>query len=627
MVDMLFSHDKPRQYQDQFVKDVWRAVNKGRHLLAHAPTGIGKTAASLGPALTWALENDGTVFFLTPKISQHKIAVDELLRIHKKSERKFRAVDIIGRRYTCVDHALDALESDEFYEVCTRRRKAEACPFFANARGFSPGQRKQAKLHMDKFMEKYGIVMPSYELVQKCRSFVYGGERKPLCAYEIMTQIAQNSDVIIADYFHLLAPSIREGFLIKTKKDLSNSVIIIDEAHNVPDRVRSQLSVSVTHLLVKKAEKEMRLLHARDLFPIIRRFEKDLTEILSKKLVSEAEIVIDKSDVSVPTDDDIEQIHDVGVSYLETTNRNKSASIRLAKFLDLWKEDISSYIRIAKRWRNGGITVSYKNLDPGMATKDLVDTAHSVIMMSGTLVPMEMYRDLLGFDKSRTDMNVYKSPFPKHNKENIVYTGVTTRYSKRGDDEFRRIGTVISKVLLEIPGNVAVFFPSYGVLEGVRHHIKTDRHTLVQSHGSGPSETGNLVQRFREMSDKGGLLLAVSGGSLSEGIDYPGRDLMGVIIVGVPLSEYNVETKALIDYYEYKFGAGMTYGYIFPAMTKAVQAAGRLIRNEDDKGVVVFLDERYAWANYKRCFLPDVDLIYSTEPWKDVKRFFSSITY
>ncbi len=620
---ILFSHSRPRKYQEEFLMDVWEAVSSGKHLLAHAPTGIGKTAAVLGPSLTWALENDGTVFFLTPKISQHQIAVNELERIAKRHKVRFRAADIIGRRYACVDPSLEGMDVDEFYEVCNKRRKNESCPYYAWARGFTPSQRKTAKLHLEKLLANYGMVTPAHKLIDMCKAFTYEGERRPLCAYEIMTQIARDSQVIIADYFHLLSPGIRESFLIKTKKTLRDSVIIIDEAHNVPERVRNHLSVSITHLLVKKAEKEVKLLGAKHLEKHLRKLAKAMEEILAKKLANQKETLVSSSDLPSWDEDLIGEFHDLGLVYLETTNRNKSACLKLAKFFSLWSEELPSYIRIAKKWKTGtGITISYKNLDPSLATQDIMDSAHSVIAMSGTLVPLEMYRDLLGFDPERTVAKIYRSPFPKKNRLNIVYTGVTTRYSKRNEEEFRRIGEKISEILEAIPGNVAVFFPSYDVLHGIRPYIATTRQVLVQRESSKPEETNELLSLFKRMKEEGALLLAVAGGSLAEGVDYPGRELVGVIVVGIPLNEYDLETKALIDYYEYKFGAGWTYGYLYPAMARAIQAAGRLIRNEDDVGVVVFMDERYKWKNYKRCFPPDLDLIFTENPAYAVREFF-----
>ena len=135
-------------------------------------------------------------------------------------------------------------------------------------------------------------------------------------------------------------------------------------------------------------------------------------------------------------------------------------------------------------------------------------------------------------------------------------------------------------------------------------------------------DLAQLVQRFRNAGNAfGSVMLAVSGGSISEGIDLPGNQLLCALVVGIPLQEMDLELKCLIDYYNDKFGAGWKYGYIFPAMNKAIQASGRVIRNESDEGITVFLDKRYEWENYKKCFPKDFSSITTNEPEKYVKLF------
>ena len=135
-------------------------------------------------------------------------------------------------------------------------------------------------------------------------------------------------------------------------------------------------------------------------------------------------------------------------------------------------------------------------------------------------------------------------------------------------------------------------------------------------------ERDEVIEKFKSYKDKGGVLLGVSGGSFSEGIDLIGDYLKGVIIVGLPLARPDVETKELIKYYDEKFSKGWDYGYILPGMTKAIQASGRCIRSETDKGVIIFLDERYVWDMYNKCFPRDWDIKVSKLPVERIKRFF-----
>jgi len=210
MPSVYFSHEKPRKHQDEMLRDVTQAIHEGKHLIAHAPTGIGKTAAALGPALTYSLRENKTVFFLTPKISQHQIAVQELRTLAKKYNLDFLAVDMVGRRYSCVDPVLGDADFDDFYEICKKRRKEERCPFYANARGFDSQQKARAKIHMERILSLYETIVEHDVLFDMCASFVSKGTPTPLCTYEVAMQIAKKSSVIICDYFHLLSPSIRD---------------------------------------------------------------------------------------------------------------------------------------------------------------------------------------------------------------------------------------------------------------------------------------------------------------------------------------------------------------------------------------------------------------------------------
>ncbi|HID08630.1 TPA: hypothetical protein EYP13_00205 [Candidatus Micrarchaeota archaeon] len=136
-----------------------------------------------------------------------------------------------------------------------------------------------------------------------------------------------------------------------------------------------------------------------------------------------------------------------------------------------------------------------------------------------------------------------------------------------------------------------------------------------------PEEVASLLSAFKSNSGFGAVLFAVAGGSLSEGVDYPGSELLAAVVVGIPLAEMNLETRALIDYFDGKMGKGWTYGYIYPAIAKAVQAAGRVIRSESDRGVIVLLDERYAWKNYFRVLPRDWDPVITEDPLPYIERF------
>jgi len=265
--------------------------------------------------------------------------------------------------------------------------------------------------------------------------------------------------------------------------------------------------------------------------------------------------------------------------------------------------------------------------------------------MSGTLVPLEMYADVLGanskinntgintpnkinnihneFVPSRIVLKEYKSPFPKENRINLFVDKTTTKFTQRNESQFGEIAQVIDSVISQVPGNTIVFFPSFELMENISRTIKTRRQILKQEREMTQEEKTKLVHNFKKLgSGFGGVLLAVSGGSIAEGLDFPGEHLSCAIIAGIPFAKMNAYSNALIEYYEKKFHKGWDYGYNAPAINKALQAAGRVIRTETDRGVCVFLDQRFSEEKYKKFFPRDFEAKKTLEPEKEVKGFF-----
>lgn len=226
--------------------------------------------------------------------------------------------------------------------------------------------------------------------------------------------------------------------------------------------------------------------------------------------------------------------------------------------------------------------------------------------MSGTLLPLNMYKEILGLPK-KTETLELVSPFKKENKLNLIIPKTSTKYTERNDKNFKEIATIISKITNSITGNSAIFFPSYKLRDDVYMHLNSlsKKTAFLEVPNMSTTEKSDFLNNFKKYSQIGAILLGVSGGSFSEGIDLPGDLLKCVIVVGLPLPKPDLETKTIISYYNNLFGKGWDYGYVFPAFNKTLQSAGRCIRSETDKGVIVFLDERYAWPNYYNCFPKD----------------------
>jgi len=238
-----------------------------------------------------------------------------------------------------------------------------------------------------------------------------------------------------------------------------------------------------------------------------------------------------------------------------------------------------------------------------------------------------MYADLLGIERARRMIRTYRSPFPKTNRLLLVHPELTTLYAKRSSQMHDRIARQIAAIAAAVPGNVALFFPSYELLEEAHSRflaLRVGKRILVERPEWTKAQRDGSIEALRVARREGGaVLFAVQGGSLSEGIDYEGNVLAAVVVVGLPLSPPNVEVEALKDYYCRKFGfeKGYDYAYVFPAVNKVLQAAGRPIRSERDRAAIILLEGRLLEPRYARCLPPDFDPRPSKEPAPEVRAF------
>jgi len=232
-----------------------------------------------------------------------------------------------------------------------------------------------------------------------------------------------------------------------------------------------------------------------------------------------------------------------------------------------------------------------------------------------------MFKALIGVN---ADELTLPSPFPQKNQLNLIIPKTSTKFSGRSKEQYAEIGRLTADMVNMIPGNVAIFFPSYYLLEQVYDAFfpLCEKTCFVEKPFMRKDEKEDFLDRFKTYKDSGAVLLGVITGSFGEGIDLPGDLLKGVIVVGLPLQKPSLETKALIEYYDKKFGKGWEYGYVFPAFNKTLQSAGRCIRSETDKGVIIFLDERYAWPAYYKLFPKDKNVRVTVLYEKLIKDFF-----
>jgi DNA excision repair protein ERCC-2 len=599
----LFPHKRVRKGQLRFLDDVHSAVSEGGLLVAHAPTGIGKTASALVPAIQHALDEGRLVMFLTPKQSQHRIAIETLRSMNARSGEGIRVVDVIAKQAMCprVD---SGMHHAAFHEFCRNQVRMGKCGLY----------RRPNKAVVKAIQSK---IMHVHELRRMAK-------RAGVCPHRAALDAATGANVMVCDYNYVFVPELAEAIVNRMERGWEDIVLVVDEAHNLPDRAREAASGTLTQYLLERAAEELKggSGHLRKVILDLNVRLDDLSTRMPKgeemviepgPLVEAVEAALASSLEPMGYDDLVEHLKETGRDLSSEEELAGSAVTEVAAFLEGFPQGTETVLRTLSV--DGGPRLNYRLLDPSVITRERFDSVHAAVLMSGTLWPVRMYADLLGLDASRVRHGEYRSPFPPGNRLVLVTPGLTTKYTARGPEMYARIAGAVSDVVRSTPGNVAVFAPSYallgsirGPLEGGGRKAMGGKELLMEERGMGKRDREALTDKLEDLkTGRGGVLMGVQGGSLSEGVDYIGNLLSAVVVVGLPLAPPSKEVDALVTYFDGKFGKGRgeEYGYVNPAMNRVVQAAGRLIRTEKDRGVVVLMDERFLHRRYLGTFPPD----------------------
>ena len=593
---MLFPHEAIRDSQKELMELVAKSLQTHSHVVAHAPTGLGKTAAVLAPAIKTAMDEDLTVFFLTSRHTQHNIVLETARAIKEKHNVKFPCTSLIGKKHMC---GQEGAPSIEFHDYCKHLRDHGECHFYENY------MKGDVRIEL---LKQQLDGKPANEIVNEAAN-------AGLCPYEISMSATQHARVIVADYYYLFSDTIRDAFLSKSKKELDKSIIIVDEAHNLPQRLRSVYSAQLSTKMLMYAMKEAKKFELSRPVATLSYVQDALMAVTSQeeKQVDRATF---ERELAMPLGEAATMLSAAAEVVREEQQRSSISGV--ARFLDAWQERDEGFTRISKQ-EEAGALLRLVCLDPGLMAKDVFDQCYASILMSGTLNPPDMFKDILGL-KAKTAS--YPSPFPEENRKVLLVPLTTTKYSKRSQDMYASIADHCASIIHGIPGPTAVFFPSYAIRNSVLGYFSklSARPVLIEQSGMSTNEKQGMIDQLAGSKD--GVLFGVSAGSFGEGVDMPGV-LKGVIIAGLPLTRPDLETEALINLYQQKFSKGWEYGYTLPAMSKVTQNAGRCIRSESDKGVIVLLEERFGWPTYKKSLPKDWKVEITTDYEPAIKEFFA----
>jgi DNA excision repair protein ERCC-2 len=427
--------------------------------------------------------------------------------------------------------------------------------------------------------------------------------------------------LVATTYFQVFDSDINPLFLNAFGKPLSRAILVLDEVHNLP---RIAVEIASTKLSLHTIQQAI-LESKRYGLDSIRRFGVGLEQVVEESLrgLSETEQRLDSFSFN-------ERVTKAGRirNLIEFAGEMANVGERLANQLLVEGKPPISYIHIMGRFFSKwcvsqnrpdvafflarykenpmAIYIELVALDPRLATRPVLNGCRSSIHLSGTLQPIKAHIDLVGLPKESRALKL-PSPFSRDQVLCLISLGVTTAMKHRNPSMFRKISERIAEVSRATPYNVGVFVPSYSVLQALLANglePLINRELFYERPGLSSSKNDKLVKEFKSKADEGALLLGVLGGRNSEGEDYPGREMETVVVVGVPYARPGPREKVRIQYFEEQFPRkGRDYGYVLPALRCASQAAGRSVRRLDERGAIVFLDDRYT-TSYCNRFLP-----------------------
>lgn len=635
------AHIEPRPGQIDMIRECRESLKKNGHHLAAAPTGIGKTAAAIAAALEVALESAEKphILFLTGRQSQHKIVIDTVRKINSMIEgvkRPIKVVDIIGRESMC-----------EVVDVQSGRCLCE--------QGSSESARGRLKDDVRKFILEYPRHVE--EIVDKSKTW-------GVCAWQTCRSAVKDSDILVCDYNHVFAEQVRENSLPSMGVSLKNCIIIVDEAHNLPDRIRMSMERVITPIIIRNAAMELEeymgtlensamknssastmqsLEEVQWAFEVIKLLRVKLGDYF-RSLHSQ---VSDEEELIVSANKFTEKIHEacdefeglVGQMKLDRATeiqplfQKSQRLLRLSEILakvviDTESEEEESepdshrisYIFesiekfgntsafcmvFSPKGKEGKITTHL--LDPGVLSGEIFAMCSGSILMSGTLYPPQMYADILSLPKRLTTKTSYKSPFAGERRPVLIAKDVTTRYNERSEVMWNRMRSHIQALIDGSEGHIAVFCPSYRLMDEIIGDVYFKGvKKRVESRDWSKDDIDKIVAELKTERSSGNriLLCGVFGARLSEGIDYNDGVLGSVVCIGIPNPPPSVLSNSLKQYVADKFGKENSWRYTVtqPAINSILQAMGRPIRSVEDRALILLLDKRNGDRTYTNCY-------------------------
>lgn len=563
-----------REGQRDLVASVYRTILRKKKLFIQAPTGVGKTMATVFPAVRAVGEGLGEkIFYLTAKTIMRTVA-EQAFSLLKEKGLLYKTITLTAKEKICFCEEAEC--------------NPNACPY--------------AKGHFDRVNDAvFDLITHSGDWSREVLE--EQAKKHMVCPFEMSLDVSNWADAVICDYNYAFDPQAHlKRFFSESGK--GEYLFLIDEAHNLVERGREMYSASLYKedlLEVRKMVKAEDPKLAKGLSECNQQFLELKRECEHYQILkSVSHIALKLMNVLSKLEDYLEECKDA-----EKKKRVLDFYFAVRSFLNIHDIMDENYVIFSEMMEDGRFQIKLFCVNPAVNLQNYLEQGNSTIFFSATLLPVHYYKKLLSVEKD--DYAVYAhSSFPQENKFLFIGTDVSTRYTRRGESTYQRFARYIAVMAEQKKGNYMAFFPSYRFLEEVHtcflECVDHEVDSICQVSYMDEEQREEFLEEFEQEREKSLVAFCVMGGIFSEGIDLTDDKLIGAVIAGTGLPQVCTEREILKQYFNAADMDGFDYAYLYPGMNKVLQSAGRVIRTESDRGVILLLDDRFRAMRYREVF-------------------------
>ena len=563
-----------RKGQKELAAGVYRTIQRKKNLFIQAPTGVGKTITTVFPAVKAVGEGLGDrIFYLTAKTVTGTVAWETFDQLRRQGYQA-KLIQITAKEKMCLCAEMEC--------------NPVHCPY--------------AKGHYDRVNDAvFGLLQKEdfftrEVLLEQAREY-------QVCPFEMSLDVASWVDDIICDYNYVFDPNVylKRFFAEGIRGDY---IFLIDEAHNLVERSREMYSATLRKedlLAVRKIMKRYQPKLDKDFNKCNRILLDYKRECENYKVYQDiGSFIFTLMNLASGLDEFLQRS-------TEFPERKEVSELYFAvrNFLNMYERVDEHYVIYGEHTSEGGFLLKLYCVDPSLNLQECIDKGNAAIFFSATFLPIRYYKSLLS--TKQDNYAVYaETAFTEDQSLLLLGRDVSSRYTRRNQDEYRRIAEYIRKTGQAQKGNYMIFFPSYKMMQEVYEVFEGincgEMETCMQVSGMKEEEREAFLGQFVAEHERSFLAFCVMGGIFGEGIDLKNEQLIGAVVVGTGLPQISNEREILMHYYDERSGEGFDYAYRYPGMNKVLQAAGRVIRTVDDSGVILLLDDRFTRREYESLF-------------------------